>query len=108
MLQDTNKRDYNFVFMFSSPSYKESVYYHKVDKSITFAHLNYQHEYHLIRKSLKKHKIEINVNKEHGTIENFQKIIMSGKTRAIHFSGHAKRKEDIKKENIELRKRHAI
>jgi hypothetical protein len=56
------------VFMFTSPSHMEHVTFpNKVDKSITFEPLNYQHEYKLIRNSIKKQKIEIKVNKEHGT-----------------------------------------
>jgi len=61
-------------------------------------------EYKIISSTIRKAKIEITMSKKHGTKQNFKKMIDKGKTRAIHFSGHAVTAAEIKANTLKHRK----
>lgn len=65
-MYDKNKWNYNFVFLFASPNFKE--YSALGSKTrIPYDRLDHSEEFRLIKESVTKSEIEINLHKVHGT-----------------------------------------
>lgn len=101
-MYDRNKWNYKFVFLFASPNFKE--YSAGGSRTrIPFDRLEHEEEFRLLRESVIKSEMEINIHKVHGTLFNLQEAFSTtvegeSKVRGIHFSGHGVTKEYIEEE----------
>jgi len=83
--------------MFASPPYKAEKEY----VIHSFTPLDHKQEFRCIQESINKAKIEITVNKIHGTRANITNMLTQNRPGALHFSGHVLSKDEIKKRNVE-------
>ena len=96
---DRNKLDYNFVFMFASPSYIP-LEGGSLDIHIKMAPLKHREEYKYIKESLKKAQKDVTLHKVLGTVYNLREVLEKNRPGAIHFSGHGMTAEEIKREHL--------